>query len=326
MKKIILFLTIIILFLSGCARNTHETVFAMDTVMDLTLNDGDVIDTLTGEIARLENIFSPTRDDSEVSRINAHGGADVLSPDMQNALKKSMGYAAETGGAFDPTLDPLVKLWSHEAVPKRADIADALVKCGYLNIKYDGTRLTLPRGGGLNLGGIAKGYTSDVLKKVLVDNSIKSAILSLGGNVVAHGSRSDGTPWVVGVADPDGGANATLGTLRVSDKFVIASGDYERYFMQDGRRYHHIIDAHSGAPSTSDLREAVIVCEDGAMGDAYSTALFVMGSTRAIEFWRAHNNFEMILVTKNHKVIVSKGLLDSFTLDNGGYSYETCAR
>lgn len=162
------------------------------------------------------------------------------------------------------------------------------------------------------------------------------ANINLGGNVLAYGDRPDGTPWRVGIQDPARAdeQNAFAGVLELTDSFAVTSGGYQRYFEQDGKTYHHIIDPATGFPADSGLTSVTVVADcdvseadaySGAMCDALSTALFVMGEERALDFWRTWEwtPFELVLVTEDGRVVVTEGLADRFTLDEtGGYTLE----
>ena len=156
--------------------------------------------------------------------------------------------------------------------------------------------------GGIDLGGIAKGYTSERALSELEDAGVSSAIVSLGGNVGALGLKPDGSRWTVAIQDPEGdGYIATLELGEDGEKiYAITSGGYQRYFEQDGTRYHHILDPKTGAPAETDLLSVTIVSQDGTLADGLSTALFVKGFDEAVEFWREyHTQFGMVLVTED---------------------------
>ncbi len=328
MKKICLVLSLLLL-LSSCGAKPHSrTLFLMDTVMQLTVYGDDAEDALAESeqiLAEYDRACSPT--EGETPALNqAQGGA--LSPILGDVLAQSLALSEETNGAFDPALGRLIALWQAQTVPDTAALSAAKRASGHdkVSLSADRSSLTLRDGATLHFGAIAKGAASDALYRALTARGIKSAILSLGGNVVALGAKPDGSDWTVGVRDPDGGENDYLATIPVTDRFVVSSGDYERFFEQDGVRYHHILDPKTGYPAQNDLRSTVIVAKNGAMADAYSTALFVMGSAAALDFWRAHSaDFELILILKNKKIIVSEGL-SGFRLTNGAYTYEVAHR
>ena len=197
-------------------------------------------------------------------------------------------------------------------VPESSEIADVLKHVSYTNVEVNGQQVTLSDGASIDLGGIAKGYTSSRVIQIMKDCGIEHAIINLGGNVQVLGTKTDGSDWRVAIQNP-ASENSYLGILSTVDKAVITSGGYERYFEQDGQVYHHIIDPQTGYPSESDLTSVTIVCSDGTTADALSTALFVMGLDGAKELYRSGSlDFEMILYD-GIKVYVSEGIADSFS-------------
>ena len=167
----------------------------------------------------------------------------------------------------------------------------------------------------IDLGGIAKGYTSSRIMDIFKENGITSGLVNLGGNVQALGTKTDGSNWRVAVQSPDD-TEDYLGVLSIRDKAVITSGGYERYFEQDGVTYHHIIDPKTGYPAENGLVSVTIVSSDGTLADGLSTSLFIMGEEKAAEFWKAHSNeFEAIFATDDGTIYVTEGLKDSFTTD-----------
>ena len=165
----------------------------------------------------------------------------------------------------------------------------------------------------IDLGGIAKGYTGDRVGEVFSRYRISSGIISLGGNVQAFGSKLNGKPWRVAVQNPESSL-AYLGVLDVENKAVVTSGGYERYFEENGVRYHHIIDPRTGYPADSGLISATIISEDGTLADGLSTSLFIMGKDEAEEFWRANSDkFDYILESADGRLYVTEGVVGSFT-------------
>ena len=165
----------------------------------------------------------------------------------------------------------------------------------------------MPEGFALDLGGIGKGYAAGRCKEILKAHGVTSALLSLGGNVSALGSKPDGTAWTVAIEDPDGGDY--LGTVQIADQCVVTSGGYQRYFEQDGVRYWHILDPETGKPARSGMKSVTIVSADDTLADALSTALFVMGPERAAEFWRVHRaEFGAVWLTEDGRLFVTEGL------------------
>lgn len=336
MKRWIPLVLFFLFLFSSCGENSSSTqsFFAMDTVMQFTVygeHAEEALSDITDIITLYDTSFSPTRADSELLRINGSGGG-ALSPLWTQILAQSLTYCASTGGAFDPVLGSLVDLWHVQKVPSSQDLIAALEKSGHdkLSVSSDLSTCRLSSGASLNLGGIVKGAASDAIYDKLVEHGVQSAVLSLGGNILAFGSNPDGTPWSIGIRDPDGSASDYLGTVSISDQFVVASGDYERYFEENGVRYHHILDPKTGYPVQNDLRSVVIVSKNATLADAYSTALFVMGSKQALDFWREQGlaedaAFDVILILRDKKIIVTEGI-SSFRLNNEDYTYEVAYR
>jgi len=174
---------------------------------------------------------------------------------------------------------------------------------------------------------VAKGYASDKVRELLLRDNTEGTVVSLGGNVYVHGTKADGRKWNVAIRDPLGTSSDWIGSLELQNKFVISSGDYERFFEYNGMRYHHIMDPETGSPADSDLLAVAVICENGMMGDAYSTALYVMGCEEALKFWRAERDFELILIRRDKTIILTEGIADSFTPNSEKrYSYEIAYR
>lgn len=315
--------------LAGCApKEVSQDFYAMDTVMNITAyGDSDAQDAVNrcvSYINELEADISRTKDSSDVSALNAAAGQTVtLSEQTADVLSNALRLAQETEGQFDPTVAPLSDLWKigteDAAVPQQVDIDAALLAVGYQNVSLDGTKATMQAGAKLDLGGIGKGYAADHVAQILRDAGVESAHISLGGNIYVLGEKDRGVPWTVGITDPDK-KEEYMATLKVSDTSVVTSGDYERYFEQDGKRYCHIFDPKTGYPAKTDLRSVTVVSPDSTMADAYTTALFVMGFDKAWEFCQQHD-VQAVFVLDDHTIRVTDGLKDSFSLTSSEYTY-----
>lgn len=191
-----------------------------------------------------------------------------------------------------------------------------LERVDYTKVSLQSTTLTVPDGMQLDLGAVGKGYAADEAAAVLRENGVKSALLDFGGNILTIGSKPDGSPWRVGVRDPDSEGN--LGVLELNGQGVSVSGGYEKYFEgEDGERYWHILDSATGAPARSGLVQTAVVSAESKRCDALSTALFVMGLDNAVQYWQEHLDFEMILLTEDRTIYVTEGLSDVFSLGAG---------
>ena len=290
----------------------------MDTYMSLTAygsNSEEAVSKAVQEINRLDAMFSVGNEDSDVTKINENGSGEV-SEETAFIMNRAMQVSEKTNGAFDITIYPLMELWGFTTknyrVPESSEIAEALKGVSYTNVEVNGQQVTLSDGASIDLGGIAKGYTSSRVIQIMKDCGIEHAIINLGGNVQVLGTKTDGSDWRVAIQNP-ASENSYLGILSTADKAVITSGGYERYFEQDGQVYHHIIDPQTGYPSDSDLTSVTIVCSDGTIADALSTALFVMGLDGAKELYRSGAiDFDMILFDGS-RVYVSEGIASGFS-------------
>lgn len=299
-------------------------IFAMDTYMSITAygeKSDEAVDAAETEIKRLDELLSTGSDDSEVTKINKEGGGK-LSEDTSYLIKRALDIYQDTDGVFDITIYPVMKAWGFAGdtfvVPDKNTLKQALSLVDAAKLSYDEKNSNLSfgkEGMEIDLGGIAKGYTSDRVIDILKSYGIEHAMINLGGNVDLLGKKIDGSEWRIAVQDPES-EDDYIGILTVSDKSVITSGGYERYFEEDGVRYHHIIDPSTGYPANHGLTSVTIVSSDGTLADALSTSLFVMGKDKAIEYWQSHSEqFDTILIDDEGVVYISEGIADSFESD-----------
>ena len=203
-------------------------------------------------------------------------------------------------------------------IPSDSELAELLSHVDASTVTLSGNHVTLPEDVKLDLGGIAKGFTSARVMEVFKNSGVTSGIISLGGNVQTLGTKPDEKLWRVGIQDPND-LNAMFAVVEVSDEAVITSGAYQRYFEENGVHYHHIIDPRTGYPAESGLTSVTIISPDGTLADALSTSLFIMGPDDASAFWQNHRDkFEAIMMTENGEVLVTSGLADRCKVTNGG--------
>lgn len=348
MKRLPAYVLLALLLLSGCGAQLSPDeaqesiqVIAMDTAMLITTygeRSPAAAYACEDVIRDLEKQLSRTNPDSEISRLNAAGTLELgeQGEELIPILNMANRYHAETEGAFDITVAPVVAAWGFAGgeeyrVPSEAELQSLLERVDGSAVRVEDRTVTLGPGQAVDLGGIAKGYAADKIVGVLRGHDVPRANINLGGNVLAYGGRPDGTPWRVGIQDParPDEQNAFTGVLEVTDTFAVTSGGYQRYFEENGKTYHHIIDPATGHPADSGLTSVTVAADirdgSGAMCDALSTALFIMGEEKALNLWRRWDGmpFELVLVTEDGRVLVTEGLADRFTLDeSSGYSYE----
>lgn len=295
------------------SRTYTRTIFAMDTVMLFTARGPGApaaLEEAIAEVQRLDGLLSAQAPDSEISRLNARGRAPV-SEDTAALLERASAIGVETGGLFDCTVYPLMELWGFPSktyrVPAEDEIAALLPLVDSAMIRVGNGEAALGEGQRVDLGGIAKGYASARVMEIFKAHGLKSAMVSLGGNVQAMGERPEGGGWRIGVQDPRGGVDYPA-VVEAKDVAVVTSGGYQRYFEEDGKRYIHILDPRTGAPAESDLLSVTVVSPDGALADALSTAAYVMGLEGAASYWRTHDGFELILIAEDGSLYVTEGL------------------
>lgn len=310
---------------SGEAKEASQDVFAMDTYMTVTAyGDGaeEAVSKSVDEIKRLDALLTSADETGEVAKINANGGGQ-LSEDTAYLLNRSLELYKSTNGAFDIAIYPVMQAWGfidkNFNVPSQSELKKLLELTNANDIEYDKTKneVSFKKDGMMiDFGGIAKGYTSSRIMDIFRECGVESGMVNLGGNAQVKGRKTDGSLWKIAIQSPDdkGDEYGMIGVIQVEDKAVITSGGYERYFEKDGVTYHHIIDPSTGKPANNGLISVTIVCADGTLADGLSTSLYIMGPDKAKEYWKQHSDeFDMVLETKDHKLLVSEGLADSFS-------------
>lgn len=330
--KRILAASLLLLTLSGCGGKSEPystDFFAMDTFMSVKVlgSDGESLaQQCESEINALESVLSRTREDTDIAKLNAADGAPVtLSDEGAKLLSTALDLSAATNGAYDPTVAPLTNLWGigteHQQVPAQSDIDAALQNVGTQHVHENGDAVTLDSGSKIDLGGIAKGYAADLCADIL-KSADADGLLVLGGNIYAVGTN-EGKDWNIGIADPDEPTD-TVAAVAVHDLSVVTSGDYERYFEQDGVRYHHIFDPKTGYPAASGLRSVTVIDENSTRADVLTTALFVMGADKGRAYCE-ENGIAAVFVTADKQVFTTSRVADvctfTFTGEDKGYTY-----
>lgn len=304
--------------------SAEKNFFAMDTYMDVIAYGEQAEEAVSRaqiRVEELDSMLSTGIEDSEVSLLNCNAEG-ILSEDAFYLMKRSMNIRDITDGAFNPAIYPLMELWGFTTgqyqVPEEKEIKQCLtdIRSEDITLHEDSGTVEFEKEGiKIDFGGIAKGYTSAQIMEIFKECGIESGMVSLGGNVQVLGNKTDGNLWRVAIQNPNSD-ESYLGILETRDRAVITSGGYERYFEQDGKTYHHILDPETGYPADSGLKSVTIVSGDGVLADGLSTALFVMGTEKAKEFWeKSEEDFDVILWTEEKQLYVSEGIADSFDTD-----------
>lgn len=313
---LVLALGLMLAALCGCAaQKKTEEFFSMDTVMQLTVygrGAAGAIEAAEDAIYGLDAKLSAQNEASELAALNR--GGQCRDEQTLAILARALEIAAQTDGAYDPSVYPLMKLWGFGTeqahVPQREEISAALEKTGYEKLPAVSASYALPAGMAVDFGGIGKGAAGAQARAVLQACGVRSAVLSLGGNVTLLGSKPDGTDWTIGLQSPSGAG--CFGYVRASDVSVVTSGGYQRYFEENGRRYWHILNPETGYPAETGLASVTIVSRDDVLADGLSTALFVMGLDRAAEHWRGRGDYEAVFLLESGEIFVTQGLAERF--------------
>lgn len=342
MKKIWALIMIVSLLgslLSGCSKSEDSTTsitdtqFKFNTIMTITIygyNDQAIFKDIWAKFDAMEQSFSANIDTSDVSKFNASKSTEPMAmpSDILTMLDKALPFSEKTGGRFDPTIEPIVRLWGittdNPRVPEQAEIDAALKHVGYQHLKLDLTKGTLQKDDPdvrIDLGAIAKGYAADQIAAYLKSRDIDRAILNLGGNIYALGSKTSSTPWNVGVQNPMEPSGDVLATIKVINKSVVTSGTYERYFEKDGKRYHHILSPFDGYPINNELVSVSIISDQSIEGDILSTSAYALGLEKGQALINSLSGIAAVFVTTDKKIYFAgdKSLLESFELQKDGF-------
>jgi FAD:protein FMN transferase len=309
------------LLIAGCARDGglyKETRTIMGTYVTITAVRGALPEVVVraavndafAEIVRVDDLMSTYKPESQLSLVNARAGEGPVKVDRELAetVKDALDIAAMTGGGFDPTVEPLVKLWgiaSKDArVPSESEIQNAVRLVDYRDVAVDLGRSTVVikrKGMSIDLGGIAKGYAADRAVEALRKGGVTAGIVAVAGDLRLFGKRPDGRLWRIGIQHPRD-KDALIAKLDVTDAATSTSGDYERYFIKNGVRYHHILDPKTGYPARG-LVSVSVLAPKSWLADSLATGLFVMGPDRAYAFAKAHPQIEVLMVKDDGSVL-----------------------
>lgn len=316
---------LVTVLLSSCS-NQKEQVFrkskvAMDTLVSISVvadseeKAGRAIDAAFAKVEGLDpkvNFFSLK---SEVSLINGQAGvsAVTVSPETLEVISKAIETSGKTGGAFDATVGPESVLWdfSHKKRPNDKSIKDRLSLVDYRGIIVDRDKATVrlsKKGMLLDLGAIAKGYAADKAVEELKRQGIKAGLVAVAGDIKAFGRKPDGSGWKVGIRNPrsEGKGDEIIATIELVDKAVSTSGDYERYFFEDGMRFHHILDPKTGYPARGS-RSVTVIAANGVEADSFSTAVFVLGPKEGMKLLEKIG-FDGLVVDEAGEIFMTSGL------------------
>ena len=289
--------------------------FYLDTVITLTAytDRPELLEKGLELCGEYEQKLSRTIEGSDVWQINhAEGKTVTVSGETAEILRTAVQVGELSGGAFDITVAPASTLWNftsgEQKIPSEEELAEAAKKIDYTKIRINGNDVTLPEGMMIDLGGIAKGYIADAVKKYLEEAGIRSAILSFGGNIVSIGLKPDGSPWKVGIQDIDEPTGTTMMVSLNYGGSTVTSGIYERGFTVDGVTYHHILSSETGWPVQNELASVTIFSDSSMMGDALSTAVFALGTEKGAQLIESLDGTEALFIARDRSASGTSGI------------------
>ncbi|OOM10381.1 FAD:protein FMN transferase [Clostridium saccharobutylicum] len=325
-------------FINKNAKESEETIvrefYALGTIIRLRVDGKNGEEAIQEAIDRLnviENKMSVFKEYSEVSMINKNAGisSQEVSTDTYFVIKKAVKYSILSEGTFDPTIRPIVSLWSigsdKPRIPSKSEIERNLKLVNYEDIILDEKSYSIGlkhANQAIDVGGIAKGYAADEVNKVFKNRKIKSALIDLGGNIYALGAKPDKTLWNVGIQNPFNTRGEYIGVISVKNKSIVTSGNYERYFTKEGKIYHHIIDPKTGYPSESEIISSTIISDHSIDGDGLSTGVYIMGLEKSVKLIQSLKGIDAIFITKNKEVYVTSGIKNNFKITNIEFIYK----
>lgn len=323
---------LLMIMVTGCSANNKEAeehAFKMDTIMDIKAygpKADEAIEAAFKRIDEIEQMASTSIETSDISKINLAAGKEYVKvhPEVVKMLSTAIKYSELSGGAFDITVGPLIKLWGigteNERVPADSEIQRVLSLVGYKNIsinKAENSVKLLQEGMAIDLGGIAKGYAADETVRILKEYGIKNAVISLGGSsVYTIGEKPDGSLWAIAVKYPRQNEDKKYACIiRMPEKALSTSGDYERFFMKDSKRYHHILNPFTGYPADSGVMSDTIVIKEevpdsNMLADILTKVTFVLGTDKGFQIIDSLPGVECLAITTDNKIYKSTGWED----------------
>jgi thiamine biosynthesis lipoprotein len=319
---------------SGCAKPLPaQSEFVLGTICTVNLyNAGSsrVYREIFDRLREIENEMSANLEDSELERINRMAGVEAVPVhgDLLEIIEKALYYADISGGAFDPAVGPLVKLWGIGSdsphIPSQEEIDSLLPLVNRRDIKIDRQNMTVflrQPGMRLDLGAIAKGYAADETVAIIRNAGIRRGVIDLGGNIFAYGEKEDGSPWRIGIQNPLGDRGEYIGVMEVRNKTIVTSGVYERFIEAGGKRYHHLLSPETGFPADNGLLSVTIVADSSIDADGLSTAAFILGYEKGRPLVESMGAVA-VFVFEDRSVRGTAGIAEFFTLTDPVFTME----
>jgi len=312
---IFLFLAAPFVFADSPLSRTEQVLWTSCTITLYDHADPAILDAVFARLHEIDSRLSVNIKGSELDAASDAAGKTAVhvSSDVRVVIDKALQLAALTNGLFDPTVGPLMKVWNMNTgngrIPEPAQIAEVKGLVNWRDVVLDsaaGTLFVKRAGMRLDAGGLLKGYAADEVVSILSARGVKNAIVDLGGDIFAKGSRSDGAPWQIGIQNPDEDEGVTLGVVAAVDKSVVTSGVYEHYFVQNGKRYSHIMDTRTGGPVDNGLTSVTVIADKSIDADGIALSIFCLGTVDGLAL-AAKLGVDTVIVTSDDRLYVSDG-------------------
>ena len=323
------------LTLGACSdegRHVTKRTTTLGGLVDITAygkNAEDGIRDAQAALASVDSMVDSFNENSRVYAVNHSGGQPVVvAAQVASMIETARTVSKQTDGALDLTVYPLMDAWGflsgNYTVPEEDTIAEVLTHIGMSRINLTADQesgdymLQLPADTQITLDCVARGAATNAAISAMRARGVKSGVISMGGNVQTLGLKPDGSKWNIAIMDPND-RNAYIGYLTLGETAVVTSSPTELSFTQRGALYHHIMNPETGMPASTAIRSMTIVCADAQMADCLSTAMFVLGERKALQYWRDHHGFEMLMITQDGRIVCTNGLYGTFTQTGGDY-------
>lgn len=305
-----------------CKQRQFESLGTFNEIRVFDCFDDALLNFAVNRVQEIDDTMSAFKPLSDISRLNQNAGLQPVSvkPETMYLLNYAKNISEMSEGAFDITIRPLVELWGISKklnfIPTRGEIDEAkkLVNFKDLDLdKINETAFLKKQGQAVDLGGIAKGYAAEEVKRILIEGGVTSSLINLGGNIITIGTQPDNQHWIVGIQNPTAPTGDFFGMISSINKTIVTSGCNERFFMKDGVRYHHIIDPRTGKPAQSGLLSVTLICDNSVDADALSTVVFILGIEKSIKLLKKYET-DAIFATEDCNVFVTDGIKDHFKM------------
>lgn len=300
------------------------------TLYDITKKSGDkILKECEAILKDIDNKMSCQIASSEISKINDNAGKNYVkvSKDTYYVIKESIKFSSMSNDTFDISIGPIINLWGigteNARIPSEKEIKDNITLVNYKDILLDDDSHSVKlakKNMKIDLGGIAKGYAADKIYEHLKDEKLESALINLGGNIYVLGNKENNQLFSIGVQDPTKPRGNSIGNIKVSNKSVVTSGIYERYFEKNNKIYHHMLDPHTGYPFDNNLSSVTIVSDKSIICDALSTTTFGLGVKDGLKLVESLDGVDAIFITKDKKIYLSSNLKDKFNLTDSSFT------